>query len=405
MVFDTKVMEDFLADNDSHYVGRYRFHSGYRTEEYGFKNHYYMLDQNFRQIDIYVEIQCKERITYTFSEDLHEQEKLFIVKDALRRIIKKSQYNSTLHYTLYENYIKTISEVHNVLEPIDFCDILNYMKYHKGINQKTMDEFYSIFIPCLKRHLSNKSYKKFIDSVHLLLKNILYQYEWDGTNSKYLDTEYQYHLYYIREIVRMVYEHLDKFYKNVPDELFEAVHILCLNERFSFAIMTDFGSMLLSQYRVTNAMINALKKQLVLNDKDEERENANLVFSYIYYIFHNDYNQYYAVVLKVLRGVINNMLTFANHDLDLALGNSMVTSEGYQVLLDLFHADYNTFIFTCFPIDSFPKDMHPKVREELVTAIQFFAARMDSEKYRLSSFEQVMNINRILMDNFKEWYK
>ena len=53
-------------------------------------------------------------------------------------------------------------------------------------------------------------------------------------------------------------------------------------------------------------------------------------------------DRYYAVVLKVLRDVINNMLTFANHDLDLALGNSLVQSEGYQVLLDLFHEDYNT---------------------------------------------------------------
>ena len=169
--------------------------------------------------------------------------------------------------------------------------------------------------------------------------------------------------------------------------------------------MTDFGSMILSQYRVTSAMIKALKEELVLNDKDEERENVNLVFSYIYYIFHNDFEQYYAVVLKVLRDVINNMLTFANHDLDLALGNSLVQSEGYQVLLDLFHEDYNTFIFTCFPIESFPMDIRPKVREELVTAIQYFAARMGSDNYRLSSFEQVMNINRILMDNFKEWYK
>ena len=405
MVFDTKIMQDFLDENESHYVGKYRFHSGYRAEEYKFKTHYYMLDQNFRQIDIYVEIQCKDHLTYTFSEDLHEQEKLYIVKDAVNRIIKKFDYKSTLHYSLYENYIKTISTQLTVLEPIDFCDILNYMKYHQGSNQKTMDEYYKIFIPCLKIHLDNKNYKQFIDSVNLLLKSVLYQYEWDGTNSKYLDTEYQYHLYYIREIVRIVYENLDKFYKNVPKELFEAVHTLCLNSRFSFAIMTDFGSMILSQYRVTSAMIKALKEELVLNDKDEERENVNLVFSYIYYIFHNDFEQYYAVVLKVLRDVINNMLTFANHDLDLALGNSLVQSEGYQVLLDLFHEDYNTFIFTCFPIESFPLEIRPKVREELVTAIQYFAARMGSDNYRLSSFEQVMNINRILMDNFKEWYK
>ncbi len=405
MGFQTQVLEDFLKDNDSQYIGKYRFHSGYRTGETEFKNHYYMLDQNFRQIDIYVEVQCKDRITYTFSEDLHEQEKLFIVKDALKRILKKSKYKSALHYSLYDNYIEMNLKDQNILEPVDYCDILNYMKYHKGINQKTMDEYYNLFIPCLKRDMGNKNYKKFMDSIILLLKNILYQYEWDGTNSKYLDTEYQYHLYYIREIVRIVYENLDKFYKNVPDELFEAVRILCLNERFSFAIMTDFGSMILSQYRVTNAMIKALKDELVINDKDEEKDNVNLVFSYIYYIFYNDYDQLYAVILKVLRHVINSMLTFANHDLDLALGNSLVKAEGYQIILDLFHADYNTFIFSCFPIDSFPKELRPKVRDELVTAIQFFAARMDSEKYRLSSFEQVMNINRLLMDNFKEWYK
>ena len=405
MGFDINIMKDFIDQNQSQYVGKYRYHSGYRTEEKAFKVHYYMLDQNFRQIDIYVEIQCKDCITYTFSEDLHEQEKIYIVKDALQRIINKTGYKSTLHYTLYESFIKTISHETTVIEPIDFCDLLNYMKYHHGINQKTMDEYYKIFIPCLGIHLKNKNYKKFMDSINLLFKNVLYQYEWDGTNSKYLDTEYQFHLYYIRQIIRIVYEHLDKFYKYASDELFEAIQTLCLNARFSFAIMTDFGSMVLSQYLVTNAMINSLKEKLVLNDKDEEKEDANLVFSYIYYIFHNDYEQYYAVVLKVLRGVINNMLTFANHDLDLALGNSLVKSEGYQVIIDLFHEDYNTFIFTCFPIQTFPLEMRPKVRDELVTAIQFFAARMENEKYRLSSFEQVMNINRLLTDNFKEWYK
>ena len=406
MPFDFKVLQDYLEEHKTQYVGKYKFHSGYQTEENVFKNHYYMLDQNFRQIDIFVEIKIKDRITYTFSEELHELEQVYIVKDAIKRILSKSQYKSTLHYSLYENYVKTSSnEYFSLLEPIDFCKVLNYMKYHQGINQETMDNYYKIFIPGLKTLIHNKNYKKFMDAINLLLKSVLYSYEWDGTNSKYLDTEYQYHLYYIREIIRLVYEHLDQFYKYAQDELFEAIHTLCLNTRFSFAIMTDFGSMVLSQMRVTLSMINVLKDQLVLTDKDEEKENENLVFSYIYYIFHNDYDQYYAVVLKILRKVIDNMLTFANHDLDLALGNSLLKSEGYQIILDLFHEDYNTFIFTCFPIDTFPMEMRPKVRDELITAIQFFAARMENDNYRLSSFEQVKNINRLLMDNFKEWCK
>ena len=406
MPFDFKVLQDYLEEHKTQYVGKYKFHSGYQTEENVFKNHYYMLDQNFRQIDIFVEIKIKDRITYTFSEELHELEQVYIVKDAIKRILSKSQYKSTLHYSLYENYVKTSSnEYFSLLEPIDFCEVLNYMKYHQGINQETMDNYYKIFIPGLKTLIHNKNYKKFMDGINLLLKSVLYSYEWDGTNSKYLDTEYQFHLYYIREIIRLVYEHLDQFYKYAQDELFEAIHTLCLNTRFSFAIMTDFGSMVLSQMRVTLSMINVLKDQLVLTEKDEEKENENLVFSYIYYIFHNDYDQYYAVVLKILRKVIDNMLTFANHDLDLALGNSLLKSEGYQIILDLFHEDYNTFIFTCFPIDTFPMEMRPKVRDELITAIQFFAARMENDNYRLSSFEQVKNINRLLMDNFKEWCK
>lgn len=405
MALNIQVMRDFIKENETQYVGKYRIHSGYRYSEFGYKFHYYMLDVNFRQIDIYLEIQIKDQVTYSFSEDLHELEKIYIVKDALKHIIHKLEYKSTLHYSLYESYVKTISNDNTVLEPTDFCSILNYMKYHQGKNQKTMDNFYKSFIPSLKIYLHNGNYKKFMDSVNLLFKEVLYEYEWDGTTSKYLDTEYQFHLYYIREIIRIVYEHLDKFYKNATDELLEAIYTLCLNTRFSFAIMTDFGSMVFSQILVTNTIIKSLKNKLILYDKDEKRENANMVFSYIYYIYHSDYEQYHAVVLNVLRGIIHNMLTFANHDLDLAMGNSFINSEGYQIILDLFHEDYNTFIFTCFPISSFPVEMRYKVRDDLVTAIQFFAARMDSDKYRLSSFEQVKNINRLLMDNFKEWYK
>lgn len=412
MAFDQTVMEKFIADHQSQYVGKYRYHSGYRTEENTFKVHYYMLDQNFRQIDIFVEIHCQDEITYTFSEDLHEQEKIYIVKDALKRVLARLGYKRVLHYSLYENFIKTVSDELNILAPIDFCDILSYMKYHHGINQQTMDDFYKIFLPSLKKQLKNKNYKNFMDSVNFLLNSILYQYEWDGTNSKYLDTEYQFHLYYVRKIIRIVWRHLDKFYKNVPEELLQAIRTLCLNARFTFAIMTDFGSLVLSHYYIAKDIIDQFQNEFtlisddfVLEDNKNPNNRGNLIFSYIYYIFYNDYDNYYKVLIDVLRNIIHYMLTFANHDLDLALGNSIIQSEGYQILLDLFHRDYNTFVFTCFPIDSFPNNMKPKVRDELVTAIQYFAARMENESYRLSSFEQVSNINRLLMDNFKEWYK
>lgn len=405
MSVNMQLMEEFLQTHESHYVGKYKHRASYINGDCSSKSHYYMLDESFRRIDIFVEIHYRDQITYTFSEALHEQEQIYIVKDIIKHLMKKLSYEPMLHYTLYDEFIKNPVTKEIQLNPIDYVNILDYMKYHEGINQDTIDEFYKLYIPCLENLISAHNYKQFMDSILLVLKNILYEYEWDGINSKYLDTEYQYHLYFIRKIIRIVYKHLDKFYKETLEELRDAIEILCRNERFSLMIMTDFGNLVLSHFKITKSLLEYLLDYFVLNDKDEERENVNLVFSYIYYIYINDYEQYKAVILKILRVIINNMLTFDNSDLDLALGNSIVKSEGYEILLDLFHADFNTFIFTCFPINSFPEKLIPEVRRELEGAVQYYAARMDNDKYRLSSFEQVSNINRLLMDSFGGWYK
>lgn len=398
------IMQKFIDEHQTQYVGKYRYHSSYRISDFDFKARYYIFDENFRQLDIFVEIHVNNQVTYHFSEDFHEQEQVYIIKDILKRLIDVLQFKSSLHYSLYEVFLNNYQK-NMILDPIDYVNLLNYMKYHQGINQKTIDAYYELFIPCLKAILMNENYKKFMDSINYLFHVILYEYEWEGTSLKYLDTEYQYHLYYIRKIVRMVYDHLDKFYKYVPNELIDVICIFCHYERFSLAIMTDFGTLVLSHYHVCKSIMAALKQKFVLCEKGQNHDDENLVFSYIYYIFINDYEQYYNVVIKVLRHVVNNMLVFANHDLDLALGNSILQTEGFETVIDLFEEDYNTFIFTCFPISTFPKEMRLRVRDELVTAIQFFAARMENEKYRLSSFEQVGNINRLLMENFREWYK
>ena len=405
MAFKKEIIEKFIEDHQSHYIGKYRYHSSYKSDEDTYKNHYYLLDENFRKIDIFVEIRCGDQIEYTFSEELHTQAQMFIVIDALKRILYETQYKTKLHYTLYEKFITTISQEQQLLEPIDYCKLLYYMKYHQGINQETMDSFYDKFIPTMEGQLRTGSYDKFLYSTRLVLNTILYEYEWNGVNSKYLDTEYQYHLYYMRKIIKLVYLNLEKFYSHAKDELLECIKVLCLNPRFSFAVMSDFEPLVLSHDDIAEEILDFLKNELVLNEKGVKKENVSLIFSYLYYIYYDNYDEYYAVVLKAFRSIINNMLTFANSDLDLALGNTFLKKEGYGILIDLFHEDYNTFVFACFPISSFPLELRTKVRDELVTAIQYFAARMESDNYRLSSFEQVMNINRILMDNFKEWYK
>ena len=405
MPIDQKVIDRYLNTHQSHYVGKYKYGAGYQSGDYAYRCHYYMYDETFQKIDIYVDIAYQDEISYSFSENIHDLEQEYIIKDVLNHICERLNKTSMLHYSLYDQFVKNAKNQSFNLYPIDYFNILQYMIYHKKLSQKTIDAFYDLFIPCLEALLEEGSYSTYLESLNIILKNILYEHSWDGINNRYLDTQYQYHLYYIREIIKKVDQYFMEFSVSSQEELKELLEILFNHPRFTFMAMSDFGSLVLNDYPISRDLLEELKETFVLNDKDEERENVNLVFSYIYYLEINDYEQFKDVLLDIMRNIINMMLAYANSDMDLALGNSIIKMEGYEILLELFRRDYNSFIFTCFPISSFPEKMIPTIRRELEAAIQFFAARMENDKYRMSSFEQVANINRLLIDNFGGWYK
>ena len=194
-----KCIEKYLETHKSTYIGRYRCHSAVQTKKFEHKFHYYILDIQFKAIDVFVTIDYSgDEIVPTFSVNLHEQEQEYIIKDALNKILYFNQFKTILHCHVFEHFIETHT-VNTILEPLDYRNILDYLEYHSGTNQETVDEFYTFFNPYLDRLLYNKNYKKFMDSIALLLDKILYEYEWDGVNAKYLDTEYQFHLEYFKE--------------------------------------------------------------------------------------------------------------------------------------------------------------------------------------------------------------
>ena len=128
MSLDQQLIHEFLDAHKNHYVGKYKHHSSYRLSDYSYKYHYYMLDESFRKIDIFVEINIK------------------------------LDYPSMLHYSLYDNFVKNASNIEVTLNPIDYINVLEYMKYHDRITQETIDKFYNeIFIPRLK-HLMNQQW-------------------------------------------------------------------------------------------------------------------------------------------------------------------------------------------------------------------------------------------------------
>lgn len=392
-----KCIEDYLNSHRSTYVGKYRCHSSVQTKKFENKFHYYILDSQFREISVFLTIDYSgDVIEPTFSMELHEQEQEYIIKDALKKILYCNQYTTILHCHVFEHFIETHPQ-DTFLEPLDYRNILDYLEYHSGTNQETADEFYTFFMPYLKRLIENKNYKKFMDSISLLMDKILYEYEWDGVNAKYLDTEYQYHLYYFREIIKMVSQNLEEFYKETKEQLLESLWRLCQVKRFAFAIMTDFGNLVLTNVKIAQQIFEYVQQK-----SQDEGDEVNIVIQYIKAIFDSDPDEYKEACEDVLRFVMSDMLTFANHDLQLAIGNTIIMHEGYELLIDLFSKDYNTFVFVCFPISTFPAKYKKMIKEELEKAIRFYAARMNNNKYRLTSFEQVANINRILMEEYKE---
>ena len=79
------------------------------------------------------------------------------VKDALNKILYFNQFKTILHCQVFEHFIETHT-VDTILEPLDYRNILDYLEYHSGTNQETVDEFYTFFNPYLDRLLYNKNY-------------------------------------------------------------------------------------------------------------------------------------------------------------------------------------------------------------------------------------------------------
>ena len=70
-----KCIEKYLETHKSTYIGRYRCHSAVQTKKFEHKFHYYILDIQFKAIDVFVTIDYSgDEIVPTFSVNLHEQE-------------------------------------------------------------------------------------------------------------------------------------------------------------------------------------------------------------------------------------------------------------------------------------------------------------------------------------------
>ena len=404
MTINKETIERYQQEHPHKKKGKYKFKCAYRSNESEFKCIYYIIDDTLRTAEIFVDINITDEIDVKFSEKISQDEKDCIIDNILDLILLREQYPSLLHYSLYSQYIESSDRETFSLLPMDYMDILGYIKYHQGISQKTIDLFYDIFMPAINRLKDDKKYKNYLASIVLLFNTINYTYEWNSSHTNYLDSEYQYHLYYLRVILKDFYSLIDDFYEAASDETFMIIENLCLNPRFALFIMVDYIKNLLKPSENQDALYQMLKNKYHFSD-DKEDKNYNLIYAYFSAIYRQNHEKYRITVKEILREVIKVGITYVNYDLDLALGNAFLKSEGHELLIDIFEEDYNTFLFNVFTIESLPEELKNEVREKLCQAVVFFAGRMDNEKFRMSSLEQITNINRLLLDNYRGWYQ
>lgn len=104
-----KCIEKYLETHKSTYIGRYRCHSAVQTKKFEHKFHYYILDIQFKAIDVFVTIDYSgDEIVPTFSVNLHEQEQEYIIKDALNKILYFNQFKTILHCHVLSILLKHI---------------------------------------------------------------------------------------------------------------------------------------------------------------------------------------------------------------------------------------------------------------------------------------------------------
>ncbi len=383
----------YIQTHQSTYQSNYKFHSCFQIKPDVYKFHYYMRDSQLQQIDIFFEIELKEKIKYHFKLQLHEYEQNSLVVHALERLLHYFGKEALLKGGDISKFIEH-PDITIPLQNQDLMNIYNYLKCHYHITPKTVDKFYSIYLPYFERLLLQNKYKQATDSLNDLCYEMLYEYTWYGINTRYVDLEYYDHLYYFKKIILLCGPKLDCIYNQAPNTIQQLIIHLFKYERFIFCLLSTVNEIPYKSF-VTKNILPAIS----LHFKDEQE---NLAYLYAYSLYYDDTKMLNDTISKIFKKIVDDALRINNHDMMIALGNYILKKYGYQVLINLFKKDRNSFIFKYFEIDDIPLKYHQEIRIELIKTLKYYAKLIDQPMYRLGCLEEIMNINLLLMKYFKE---
>ncbi len=396
-----KKIQDYIDKHESTYQSKYKYHSSYQMNQNCYKFHYYMRDSQLQQINIFFEILLEDEISVKFAENLHDYEQVALTIEALKVLERYIDEKTSLSCDAIKDYIDQDASSRSIdsLTNQDLINILNYLEYHRGTTQKSIDQFYEIYIPYVQKLLDQLDYKTFLKSINMLCDEILYEHFWQGINLNYMDQEYYFHLYYFRKIIEMCINHIDIIYIRARKEIEDLMVRLFDYQRFTFCMISVLDDIVCNKY-IVDAFFSMLSTRFKLIK--ERGDEGNLAYSYLYSFYIGDEQMQEKYREIFFESVVDDILTIMNHDMQIALGNYLLKTGGYEILLNLFKKDHNSYIFKCFPIEDIPTKLHGQVKRELVNTLKYYSKLMDEPQYRLGSLEQIMNINRLILEYFKE---
>ena len=173
MIMNRKLIRDYIDNHKSTYHSKYKYHSSYQRTQNIYKFHYYMRDAQLQQINIYFEIMLGDKVSINFAENLHEYEQIALTIDALERLEGFIGQETKLDCDDIKGYINSHERSLDITNQ-DIINILNYLEYHYGKSQKTIDTFYEMYLPYASKLANEANYKELIQSVNMICDKILY---------------------------------------------------------------------------------------------------------------------------------------------------------------------------------------------------------------------------------------
>ena len=389
-----KLITDYIDQHTSSYVKKYQFNSYLKKNDHFYKFHYYMRDNQLQEISIFFELNDYDGIQTTFTEDINEYEKAAIITDALKHI-KKINHNSTVTPKQIKEFIK-LKNFYNVTSE-DIVVILNYILYHHGINQKSIDIFYSCYLNHFNDLIEQKDFHQCLVELTAIFDTIMYETFWTGTFNDYLDQQYYLHLFYIKTIFNIIIHKMNTSVLVYKDEIHYLLSNIFHYPRFTLCLLSS-----IDELEIDETTMNILINTVTITLNDLEVKDGKDTIEYIKGLYYYDLNRIKDIVQELFKSITEDIIRLLNHDMQVTLGKYFLDKYGYDILINAFALDYDSYLFSAFKIKDIPVEYHPILKEQLKKAIYYYKELLDYPDTKLKALEQIMFINRLILENFKD---